>query len=251
MVVLLPRLPGPAAEAIVQKFLNSDPGDWRSFDSRELPRTIRFAATGGNRATERELLELRHGLKTLAERHGFKSGAIEGKPGKFDTDCTKWLADQALFKSGEALRDDVWSFIGAVLAPDIVLWRFGSSSERFFGGIRNTFQRLWIRGRVLDRGSEHLKRWELIEELTEDAFVQITERPSLGNDPILAKALAEAWLRASARLGRGAMETVMRRAALSVRIRNEILCLSELQGPKLDSYLDEVFSLSATTTFPS
>ena len=50
-----------------------------------------------------------------------------------------------------------------------------------------------MRARALDRGEQHPRRWQLLEELTEDALVQITERPSIGADPVLARAIAEAW----------------------------------------------------------
>jgi hypothetical protein len=154
------------------------------------------------------------------------------------------LAQADLFSTGEALRDDVWSFMSAVLAPDIVCWRFGSSMERYTGGIRNTFQRLWMRGRALDRGAGHPERWRLLKELTEDALVQITERPSIGGDPVLSLAVAEAWVRASSFHGRARMEEIMRRAILAVRIRNEIRSLSDLPADRLAGTLDEMFGIS-------
>ena len=146
-------------------------------------------------------------------------------------------------QAARGLGDDVWTFVATSLAPDIVHWRFGTARERYLGGVRNTFQRLWMRGRVLDRGADHHERWQLLEKLTEDALVQITERPSLGGDPVLARAIAEAWLRASLRYGGGAMEPIMRRAALRVRIRNEIRSLADLPSERLTGVLNEAFDL--------
>ena len=156
----------------------------------------------------------------------------------------RFFADDPLFQSGEALLDEVWSFIGTALAPDVVHWRFGVSRDRYLGGIRNAFQRLWIRGVALDRGSNHIKRWELVDELSEDALVQITERPSLGGDPILASAIAEAWLRASRHHGRTKMEPIMRQAILRVRVWNETRSLADLPREDLDIVLDCAFNVT-------
>jgi hypothetical protein len=133
--------------------------------------------------TSKQLEEMRNGIHEIAKRNGFSGNDSRVGFSKFDTEAAAWFADQTILASGEALRDDVWSFIGVVLAPDIVYWRFGTARKRYIGGVRNTFQRLWIRGVALDRGVDSLARWELLEELTEDALVQITERPSLSGDP--------------------------------------------------------------------
>ncbi|MER9175298.1 hypothetical protein NKH72_17110 [Mesorhizobium sp. M0955] len=244
MVVLLPRLPGPAAEAIVLRFLNAGPENWSGFDARELPAAVRFAATGGNRITEHQLQRVRDGLASLStmDRSGTEP-AGRSVLANFDAEAAAWLAQEDVFGSGEALRDDVWNFVGAVLAPDIVHWRFGSALERYLGGVRNTFQRLLMRHRALDRGTDHPKRWQLLYELTEDALVQITERPSIGGDPILALAIGEAWLKAARHHGKSAMEPVMRRAVLRIRIRNEIRSLAELPAVDLVRLLDQAFGI--------
>lgn len=241
MVVLLPRLPGPAAEAIVRRVVDQGLDNWPGFNSRELPEAVRFAATGGSRITDHQLRRLREALEGLAREHGHGAGSGRVAFAGFDAEAAAWIAQENIFASGEALRDDVWNFVGAVLAPDIVHWRFGTALERYVGGVRNTFQRLWMRGRALDRGVDHPDRWLLLEELTEDALVQITERPSVGGDPILALTIGEAWLRASKYYGKTAMEPVMRRAVLRIRIRNEIRSLAELPAADLTQLLDQAF----------
>lgn len=247
MVVLLPRLTGPVAEARVRTFLDTGPQNWAEFNARELPEAIRFAATGGTRITEHQLQALREKLKALASKCGFGVGSLgRGAFAQFDAETAAWIAQDDLFDSGEAMRDDMWNFVGAVLAPDIVHWRFGTALERYLGGVRNTFQRLWMRGRALDRGVDHPRRWQLLDELTEDALVQITERPSIGGDPALALAIGEAWLRAANHHGKPAMESVMRRAVLHIRIRNEIRALGELPATELTTLLDRAFGMSVS-----
>ena len=244
MVTLLPRLPAPAAEILLGQHMSDGFAAWSGFDHRCLPAAVRFAATGGSQVSPTQLAELRDRMLQIAQSNGFEDTEPRASHAKFDAEMAALLAEDPLFASGEALRDDVWTFIGTSLAPDIVHWRFGAAQERYLGGVRNTFQRLWMRGRALDRGAGHRERWQLLDELTEDALVQITERPSLGGDPVLARAIAETWLRASRHYARSAMEPVMRRAALRIRIRNEIRSLADLPSELLTGSLDDAFDIA-------
>lgn len=243
MTTLLPRLPGPACDDIVRRFIAEGPSRWTGFRPHDLPDQVRFAATGGTPVTAASLSSLRWDLVAMARRHGFAREGARPSHALFDAETAAWLAQSDLFATGEALRDDAWAFVAAVLAPDIVHWCFGSSTERYAGGVRNTFQRLWMRGRALDRGADHPERWRLLEELTEDALVQITERPSIGGDRVLARAVAEAWHRAVRHHGKSAMEEIMRRAILSIRVRNEIRSLADLPATDLASFLEGVFGV--------
>lgn len=243
MIVLLPRLSGPAADKVLQEFLRERTSGWAGFDANNLPDAVRFAATGGTRVDPAALSQFRSDLVSLAGEHGF--GGTSGRAGhaRFDARVAAWLTEHPLFGSGEALRDDVWTFIAVALAPDVVHWRFGIAEERYLGGVRNTFQRLWMRGRALDRGDIGDKRWELLDLLTEDALVQITERPSIGADAVLARAIAETWVRASRHRGSTGMELAMRRAILRVRVWNEIRSLSGLPEQELAAVLDYAFTI--------
>lgn len=245
MSMLLPRLPGPSAESMLDRLLDGDTLQWPGFDPTSVPDEVLYASTGGSRVDQRQLRELRQGLVSVAEEYGFGARDAKATQAKFDAALGAWLIQQPLLRTGETLRDDVWSFIGVVMAPDIVHWRFGTSRERYLGGVRNTFQRLWMRARVLDRGEGAPDRWGLLDSLTEDALVQITERPSIGADAVLSRALADAWVRASVRVGRGQMEDVMRLAILRMRIRNEIRSLSLLPEHELAGLLDQFFYSAA------
>ena len=247
MMTLLPRLPPPAAERLLEAYLGTGPHQWRGFNANELPEAVRFTPTGGSPIAARQLDELRTGIFDIAKRNGYGGKGTRTELAGFDAEAAAWLADQSVLASGEALRDDVWAFITIVMVPDIANWRFGDSPERYLGGVRNTFQRLWMRGKLFDRGQESFDRWGLLEKLTEDAFVQITERPSLGGNPVLAIAIAEAWVRASLHHGKGPMESLARRAMLLIRARNEVRCLDELPGQSLAAVLDLIFETPAAT----
>lgn len=243
MITLLPRLAGPAADRLLDDFFRSEPAGWAGFDPSNLPDGVRFAATGGAKVNAADLQGFRQELLEVARRCGLGSEATRQGHARFDAETAAWLAQHRLLASGEALRDDVWAFFTVSLAPDIVHWRFGAAPERYLGGVRNTLQRLWMRGRVMDRGEDSEDRWGLLRELTEDALVQITERPSIGGDPILAGAIGEAWVRAASHHGKSAMESIMRRAALRVRIWNEVRTLSRLAEGSLREILDEAMEL--------
>ncbi|AMJ59013.1 hypothetical protein [Bosea sp. PAMC 26642] len=159
----------------------------------------------------------------------------------FDVSCALHLAQLPVLQSGEAHRSDVWAFLATYLLRPITLWRYGTSPERYHGGVRNTFQRLWMRGTTLDRGEGHPARWGLVEGLTEDAFVAILERPTVAADRRLALALAEGWLAASTWYGQAAMQPVMRSAIIRIRMRNEIFALAELTPDQLKATVGAVF----------
>lgn len=202
---------------------------------------ISYAASGGNR-NEHVIDHVDKGIRTRAKEYGFPGVANDEARSKFDYDISLMLGIMRDFQSGEALRNDVWAFIATVILPDVVAWRFkGISAERFHGGVRNAFQRLWVRGRYFDRGGGSDDRWLYLRELTEDAMVQIFERASLSSEPHLAQAIAHGWVRTAQSIGRGRMEPVMRTATKLIRLRNEIVNLAALPADALVEQIDRVF----------
>jgi hypothetical protein len=240
-ITLLPRLPDPAAERQLDVLFAGGVLRWNGYDPGTHPDGVRFGATGGTTVASARLRDFRDALVEAAKASGFPDSS-RAQNAAFDSNLAEWIRSHEEFHSGEALRDDVWTYFGVVMAPDIVHWRFGRSRERYLGGVRNTFQRVWLRARVLDRGEGSDDRWGLLRDLTEDALVAITERPSIGADPVLAKELAEGWVRAAARVGRARMEPIMRLATIRLRIRNEIQSLSTLPADELSATVDEFFS---------
>lgn len=203
-----------------------------------------FAASGGSRS-EKQTEAIGLELRKIAIDDGFPDNPSQIAKSKFDRDAAIYLGSLPELSTGEALRDDIWSFIATVTAPDIVSWRFPDRAiHRFEGGVRNTFQRLWARGTTLDRGEHHEDRWGLVRALSEDALVQIFERASIGGNRAIAIALAEGWLRTATLVGRGAMEPVMRRATKLLRLRNEILDVAGLPDSERNVLVDECFVLA-------
>lgn len=233
-VLLLPRLTSLGVSNVLEVFGSSPP---TSMGARSVlndgASMLSFAASGGNRSEE--LAESVGGaIREIALKSGFPDNSSQVARSNFDREAAIYLASHPDLGTGESLRDDVWSYFATVVAPDIVSWRFPDrASHRFEGGVRNAFQRLWMRGAVLDRGAHHENRWGLVRALSEDAAVQIFERASIGGNRPLAIALAEGWVSMAAKIGRGNMEQVMRRATKLIRLRNEIVDLGGLQESEL------------------
>lgn len=245
MTILLPRLPAAAADRLLDQMFPAGSFKWQEFNPDCLPGEVRYAATGGTVIQPARLKRLREEIVELAIECGFGRTGIPADHSRFDMELGQWSVSCPELDSGEALRDDVWTFMTTVMAPDVVYWRFGAARTRYLGGIRNAFQRTWIRAVTLDHGDGHPDRWELLRELTEDALVQITERPSIGANPVIARALGEGWVRAAARYGKHRMEDIMRLATLRLRIRNEIRVLSFLSKQSLAAFVDAEFSCAA------
>ncbi|TVR04919.1 MAG: hypothetical protein EA398_00870 [Deltaproteobacteria bacterium] len=178
-------------------------------------------------------MDLRRNLRAAATR-ALQATKKQERTSTFDVDLAIALVSAPLLQTGEALREDVWSFMSCVLVPELVYFRFGKTRERFLGGSRNTLQRLWLRGRLFDRGEDHPDRWQLLDALTEDALFQLEDRPTLAGDPRLARAIAEAWVTTAAATGRTRMEPIMRRALRGLRMRREIRSLGQLSDDGLE-----------------
>lgn len=245
-VALLPRLSPLWVDTILEASSPGTPApvSWSS-SQNQYSSFVSFAATGGSPDPSRAA-DVADALRGIAFECGFPNKSSSEARSHFDCLAAIALATEPVFLSGEGLRDDVWAFLTTVLAPDVVAWRFTetANSSRFSGGVRNAFQRLWIRGSVLDRGEGHKERWFLLQTLTEDAMVQIFERASIASNERVAKVLAEEWVETVKRVGRGAMEDVMRTATKLIRLRNEVVDLAILDDEALSNEVKAMFTMA-------
>lgn len=244
-VELFPRLRRPAVDQLLDRLEPSTKGSTFTMAS-SLPDAVHYAPTGGAKVAYARLIGIRKAIFEIAGNAGYPRPADRYRASEFDAEASIWLAEFPGMNSGEFLRDDIWACIATALLPDIVIWRFSlDARDRFHGGIRNAFQRLWLRGKILDRGSKHPQRWELLRALSEDALVQITERPSIASSKTLSLALAEGWLKASQKYGVGKMEDLMRKVTLQIRLQNEIQHLPSMPSLELERILDRLFDEAA------
>ena len=248
-VPLLPRLKAHGVATILEKIKSDAPSAKDSIDRLSEYAALKTSAPSGGTRADSVAINITAELRRIAQNLGFPITSTQATKAQFDQDAAIYLGQLEELKTGEALRDDVWAFMTTVLAPDIVAWRFTDKNRervaRFAGGVRNAFQRLWVRGTLLDRGEGHANRWELLKQLTEDAMVQIFERASIAGNPPLAIAIAEGWLDTAAKIGRGPMEDVMRSATKLLRVKNQITDLGYLTPEELKFVVSNTFNTVA------
>ena len=246
-VCLFPRLDSLCVEQCLENLdaLIAEAG--RPLSDERLPAGTGWTAIGGGQVSYNLLFELRSAVVADAKACGFPDRGSVADRARFDVLATVTLADFEPLASGEADRDDVWAFIATILLPDVAAWRYADRSfARFEGGVRNTFQRLWMRASALDLGPEAGEgRWSLVTALSEDAMVQLTERPAIGADRDLSIAIAKAWVKTAEIVGPAKMQNVMRRAIIDIRIRNEIQMLAALSSDALQKHTDRIFARAA------
>lgn len=241
-VVLLPRLSRLGVSRLMAELPDNYSSDEATSFLNDHASLSSFAASGGVRE-RRAAEEIASTIRKVAVECGFPDSSGHTGRAKFDRDAAIALTSFSALATGEGLRDDVWAYLTAALLPEIVRWRFESAShERFGGGVRNTLQRLYMRASVLDLGPDAgVDRWRLLRALTEDAHVAIFERPSIGGNPTLARAVAHGWIHTAAHLAKGEMEGVMRRAIKLLRLRHQIVDLGVLEDHELAEVVASIF----------
>ena len=246
-VALLPRLKPIGVDTALERFHETGANTRSTLNIlSDYSDVLSFAPSGGYK-TGKAAVDLGQGLKQIAQSAGFPRRGSQSAKAGFDQEAAIYLAQAPALSSGEALRNDVWAFLATVIVPELVVWRFpGENRSRFAGGNRNTFQRLWMRGRGLDRGEDHADRWGLLRALPEDAMVQIFERPSIASSQRLSAAVAEGWMSASMAIEKGTMEDIMRRAMKILRIRNQIVDLAYLDPEQLKITVSTIFEDAMT-----
>jgi hypothetical protein len=244
-IVLLPRLGALHVDALLESLTGPGVPALPTGTSAGFPDNVTFGPVGGRQVTIDELAALEEQLLEAAHNCGYpRARSVEARA-QFDAACTPVLATSPILQSGEALRDDVWAFLSCSLVAPLTHWRYGLTAGRWHGGVRNTFQRIWIRARSLDRGPRHRDRWGLATTLSEDALVAITERTAIAQRTPLAVAIAEGWVRAADMYGRASMEPIMRRAIIALRLKNEVTALAQLEAAELAAAVDLAFARAA------
>lgn len=214
----------------------------------DIPDFASFKTTGGTPLEWHELQKFRLDILGLAESCGFPESDKQSAKANFDCKVAIYLRNNPLLDSGEAFEDEVWAYLATFLMPDLTYWRFGNSKRRFHGGIRNTFYRLWYRAVVFDHEEYRYIRDRLLQELTEDAFQAILERPAISSEPKLACAVGAAWLKmADSGLG-SSLERIMRTAIIRIRLRNQVCCLGSIEKVQLDNLVLNEFAAAVDST---
>ena len=202
ITILYPRLGAQETLAQISNIVRSTPDLIAlSYPEPKLGVGETYAEIGGTRAKNADLELLQNGLRKIAIEFGFPSSLNREAAHHFDNSVGIYLFENMHISAHEASQPAIWQFICSVLVPDLVRWRFpgdpvsGTSVERFIGGRRNAFGRLWWRAFILKNKSVSTNdEYELMKALGEDELVQLMERPAVFGDRRLVKAVAEAFV---------------------------------------------------------
>jgi hypothetical protein len=186
-----------------------------------------------------------------AESLGYPDAGDEQSRINFDKTAAGILHSSMGIEPSEAAKSGVWEFATCVLACDLVRWRFpggedGTPLERFLGGRRNAFQRLWWRAFVLQKEGV-ADKYELLGRLGEDEIVQIMERPFLAGSRGLSRAVASELLEAAARHPGISRRTLIREVQKHLRRLAAFASFEAVQPEELNSLVRDLFELVAAS----
>ncbi|RAY10743.1 hypothetical protein DPM19_33640 [Actinomadura craniellae] len=155
-----------------------------------------FAATGGDRTSEKDLRRLREKVVALAQGSNFPEESTRELRSTFDLKLAKLLHTEMGIVPAEAASGDVWAFLALVLLPDVAYWRYPSPpGDRVLGTdlTRHVFGRLWWRAHLVHSPGDP-DPYSALSILGEAAFDQIyARRKALGGSPYLVKAILRVW----------------------------------------------------------
>lgn len=196
--ILLPRLNPLVASDLRKRLLSEDQlyaefAEARFAEVIEDPRS--FAATGGRRITNEELLEFRSQCDS-AVALAAKSPSV-GFGQTLDLALGRLFLEFGRKSTSEMGHPQVWDFLTLVLLPDVATQRImvgrrsneaigSSATGRLTGGDRrHVFQRLWKRWRVF--GAD----WVESRLLTEDDYLAMLERSLTLEQSLVARRAAD------------------------------------------------------------
>jgi hypothetical protein len=122
----------------------------------------------------------------------------------FDQRVAVLLGEHLPLTLGGGTEKRFWQWLAITQAPDVVRWRWSHlkqiSENRWMGGWKDTFRRLWLRARIVHE-PDHDAPYELAGRGDEDFWVGIIER-EIGECPELVRALVRAFFPADTSVSR-------------------------------------------------
>lgn len=192
---LFPQLMNSLAQPLAAEFAGATAEHLRSIAANHHPEQV-FSPTGGQQISRSELDSMAAEVRALC--HAEEETAVGRQ--RFDAALSRVVHQRMSITRYEAAIEGTWCFLGCVLLPDVVRWRFpgpATPPDRFLGsgrGVRNVLGRAWWRGELLHDGAPPPGRdaYWLLEELGEDELTGIIERPRAVASRRVALALSRA-----------------------------------------------------------
>jgi len=155
-----------------------------------------YVATGGDRVSSDQLMELRAAVVDLARSAGFPYESDRARNAEFDLRIAALLHHRTGMVPAEAASRDVWAFLALVLLPDVAYWRYPNPpKDRVLATdlTRHVFGRLWWRAQLV-RSPDSTDPYGALNILGEAAFDQIyARRAALGGSPHTVRAILRVW----------------------------------------------------------
>ncbi|WP_155994100.1 hypothetical protein [Corynebacterium vitaeruminis] len=240
-ITYFPRISDAVASALIARILELDYKELAQSASATHP-MVTYYATSVERVDPKVLVELRTKLVDLAHDAGFPTPLPKASVSKFDQPASQILDRSLDLFPAEAANNEVWNFLTLVLLPDLAKWRYPNEKsrldfERWMGGHRNVFRKLWWREAVLGH--------ELNSQIGEDEAVGIMERPGLASNPALARSLARALLATHGDAKGISRSDFMRKAMVNVRKRLPLVEFESFSEDELGALTLRIFGETA------
>lgn len=199
------------------------------------------------RAGTEDLIALRRAIVNVASKFGYPSLVRGKKLIEFDQELGVAVHQQMRIMPADAANSDVWTFVNTVIAPDVVLWRYGKfedlnkkwviSEDRLFDLTRTTIGRLWWR--------VHLLGGEIAGLLGEDEAVQLLEKPRIGGFVELSRCIGKRHLHYAAAGGTTRRMELLRDVTKRLVRKMAVQSVYVMSPNHLDLFVDELFVESA------
>ena len=158
---------------------------------------LKYSTTGGHPVDANKLEDIRRQVITCAGDYGYPKSINSSSINAFDYELSQILYREMLITPNEAAQTGIWEFLSCLLMPDIVSFRFprkdGTTLERFLGGPRNTFERLWWRAFIFNEDALPDSQ-KFLCQLREDELVQIMERRAICGNRRLVRQTCSSFL---------------------------------------------------------
>lgn len=235
-----PRIPTQVAIGILREFEEKSLSELGQASATDHLRAF-FYPNYPYQVEPSRLRSIRDGVVAIATTFGFP-GELKSQnaAADFDRQTAAFLVESMEILPVEAAIEEVWNFFTLVLLPDVGMWRYPNKPgdyeyDRLIGRPRNVFRKLWWRAYVLGP--------ELSSKLGESETVDILERPSVGGNIALARAIVRSLERIrSESEGRFASSEFLRTAMVRIRAINAVRGLTFLPDDLLQKEIDQVFN---------
>lgn len=202
-----------------------------------------YYPTAADFVSEDELRQFRAEVMTIADELGFPEKLGSNEARELDQRLSGLLYENLKLVPAEAGNPEIWNFLSLVVLPDITKWRYPNEKKvldynRWLGGDRNVLRKLWWREATLGH--------ELNSKIGEDEAVAIMERPLLGGQPPVARAMVRALLKVSEEYPTVARSELMRAGAVNLRRYAPFTAFEIFTDEEIETAVLDIFYSAST-----